>query len=549
MAGIGLMAVLAGGYFVLFRDGGPALQEDLVAVFPLENRTGDPDLDYLGPLAAEKIAEGLGWIGGSRLVASSRIEDALRNRVEGQTLQDVAGDLKAEGLWTGSYSIQGEILTLRVEAVATGTGERGFSVESSGQASDPTPILDDLQDRSAAGSLLASSGRVAVGSLPRMPTFGAAQSHLRGLSIMRAGDISGSLPYFQEAYEADTTFLQPLLNSEVVLSNLSRWAEVDSILAILDSRQNEMSRVQRLQFEYGVSARSGDWREVLRLRRLMADEDPDQWGGYGLAHMALLANHPGEALEAMEALPAEALDDQWLWFWEHLAWANHALGRDREAVEAAREGRERFPEFLLLRWREIQALAAMGQLEELRPLLAELERAEPDDYTTPGLVMSFVAMDLARFGHVDEAREVADRTIDWFRDRDPDGDPLTVATLLMLTDRPREAVDLLGPQVQEHPDDTQLRGSLGVALALAGDRDGARAEARWLEELDPTDLYGFNTYWRASITAHLDELDEAVRLLRQALDEGVSFEVFTTGTEFMPLWGYEPFEQLMAPRG
>jgi hypothetical protein len=47
----------------------------------------------------------------------------------------------------------------------------------------------------------------------------------------------------------------------------------------------------------------------------------------------------------------------------------------------------------------------------------------------------------------------------------------------------------------------------------------------------------------------LNEPEEAVRLLRQALDEGVSFEVFTTGIEFMPLWGYEPFDQLMAPRG
>jgi hypothetical protein len=119
----------------------------------------------------------------------------------------------------------------------------------------------------------------------------------------------------------------------------------------------------------------------------------------------------------------------------------------------------------------------------------------------------------------------------------------------MLTDRPQEVVDLLGPQVREDPNDIELRGTLGMALALAGDQPGARAEARWLEELDPTDLYGHNTYWRASIAAYLNAPEEAVRLLRQALDEGVSFEVFTTGIEFMPLWGYEPFDQLMAPRG
>ncbi len=549
VVGICLVSVFAGGYFVFFRGSEPALQEDLIAVFPLENRTGDPALDYLGSLAAQEIAEGLGWIGELRLVASSRIEDAVRNQAEGQTVQDLAVQLGTGSLWTGSYSLQGEVLAFRAEAVSAATGERAFSVESSGPASDPTSILEEIQNRAVAGALLASSSRVAVGSLPRMPTFEAAQSHVRGSSLMGAGDFSGSLPHFQEAYAADTTFLQPLLSSEVVLTNLRQWAEVDSILAILDRRQNEMSRIQRLQFEYGASVRSGDWREVLRLRRLMAEEDPDQWGGFNLAHMALLANYPAEALGAMEALSEESIEDQWLWYWEHLAWANHALGRDRAAVEAAREGRERFPEFLLLRWREIQALAAMGRLEELRPLLADLESAEPDDYTFPGMMMSFVAMDLARFGYLREAKDVANRTIDWCRDREPDGQSLIVAPLLMLTDRPQEVVDLLGPQVREDPDDIELRGTLGMALALAGDEPGARAEARWLEELDPTDLYGRNTYWRASIAAYLNEPEEAVRLLRQALDEGVSFEVFTTGIEFMPLWGYEPFDQLMAPRG
>jgi tetratricopeptide (TPR) repeat protein len=543
------VAVLAGGYFVLFRNGEPALQEDLVAVFPLENRTGDLALDYLGPLAAEEIAEGLGWIGDLRLVASSRVEDVLRNQPGGQTALDHAAELGAGTLWTGSFSLQGEILAFRVEAIAGTTGERAYSVESSGPASDPTSILVDLQDRSAAGALLASSSRVAVGSLPRMPTFEAAQSYVRGSSLSRAGDIFGALPHFQDAYEADTTFLEALLGIEVGLSNMREWGKVDSVLAILNRRQNEMSRGQRVRFEYGMSIRSGNWREVLRLRRLMAEEDPDQWGGYGLAHMALLANYPGEALEAMEALSEEAVDDQWLWYWEHLAWANHALGRNQEALEAAREGRERFPEFLLLRWREMQAQGAMGRLEELWTLFADLETAEPDDYVSPGVMMSYVAMDLARFGFVEEAEEMATRTMDWCREREPDDHEQTVADLLMLTGRPQEVVDLLGPEVQETPDVLELRGYFGMALAKAGNRAGARAEMKWLEELDPTDLYGRNTYWRASIAAHLNEHDEAVRLLRQAIDEGVSFEVFTTGIEFMPLWGHEPFEQLMAPRG
>ena len=88
-----------------------------------------------------------------------------------------------------------------------------LEIESTGPVSDPTTILGDLQDRSAAAALLASSGRVAVGSLPRMPTFASAQSFVRGVSLSRAGDIFGSLPHFQEAYAAGVPVIASALGA------------------------------------------------------------------------------------------------------------------------------------------------------------------------------------------------------------------------------------------------------------------------------------------------------------------------------------------------
>ena len=94
-------------------------------------------------------------------------------------------------------------------------------------------------------------------------------------------------------------------------------------------------------------------------------------------------------------------------------------------------------------------------------------------------------------------------------------------------------------------------GLHGIALALTGDQAGAEAAARWCEELDRPYLRGLNTYWRAAILAHLDRKDEAVRLRRQAFEEGQSYFAMPAPADlnFQPLWGHEPYEQLIAPKG
>ena len=547
LAGVGLAVALAAGYFTFFRDREPTPQEDLVAVFPLENRTGDSALDPLGKTAAYRIAAGFGTVGPWRVLANNDVESVLKGAGEAASARNTGLELGADLAITGHITEIGDTLLFWWELMDVSTGERFASFEVSGSGTFPTSVLEDLQQRATSAAVLMTV--VDLRALPSVPTYEAAQSYVRGISIFRTGDWAGSLPHFLESYEADTTFLHPLLSAATAFVNLELWYEADSTVAILGDRRAEMSRSQGLQFESAVSNLSGNWPEALRLRRLMAQEDPARWGGYGLAHAALMAGYPAEALEALEGVLDEGQESEWLWFWEHLAWANHALGRHREALDAAREGQALFPDFLLLRWREIQALVAMERLEQIRPLLSELEGKDPGEYSSPGWVLGLVAADLARFGHPEESRQAAERAIERYRTRDPDRFQMDGADLLLRAGRPLEAVNLLLPLVEAAPDDINLRGLLGVALAMTDDQAQAEVQASWLEELDRPYLFGLDTYWRAAILAHLDGRDEATRLLRQALGEGVPYAVLVSPSHFMPLWGYEPFEQLVAPKG
>jgi hypothetical protein len=48
-----------------------------VAVEVFENRSGEPSLDSLGKLAADRITQGLGEIGGLEVVAGQQTADAV----------------------------------------------------------------------------------------------------------------------------------------------------------------------------------------------------------------------------------------------------------------------------------------------------------------------------------------------------------------------------------------------------------------------------------------------------------------------------------------
>ena len=90
LAGVGLAVALAGGYFTFFRNRGPTPQEDLVAVFPLENRTGDSALDPIGKTASDRIAAGFGTVGPWRVLANNDVESVLQGAGEAASARNAS---------------------------------------------------------------------------------------------------------------------------------------------------------------------------------------------------------------------------------------------------------------------------------------------------------------------------------------------------------------------------------------------------------------------------------------------------------------------------
>lgn len=95
-----------------------------------------------------------------------------------------------------------------------------------------------------------------------------------------------------------------------------------------------------------------------------------------------------------------------------------------------------------------------------------------------------------------------------------------------------------------------LLGRAGVGAALAGDSALAGLADSLLAARDDPYANWRNTHWRAFIAAFSGRLDDAVGLLRQAMDEGVPMSAsFHISLYYEPLRGHPGFEQLVRPKG
>jgi len=201
----------------------PRLQENLVAMFPLENRTDDPNLDHLGQLASDRLIEGLTLVGGVDVVPGSDVEQAVRTERAGAPLHEIAASLEASYAFTGYYMKQGDQLLFRVEAIWSATGEHVASIESpSGDASNPGLLLDSLQQRLMVATMLALAGVDSRG-LSRLPTNEVALALVRASELFQARDWAASAQQYIAAYRMDTTFVSSLVPAMIAYTNMENW--------------------------------------------------------------------------------------------------------------------------------------------------------------------------------------------------------------------------------------------------------------------------------------------------------------------------------------
>jgi tetratricopeptide (TPR) repeat protein len=278
-------------------------------------------------------------------------------------------------------------------------------------------------------------------------------------------------------------------------------------------------------------------RTVTEMRRLV-EAAPMTWA-YDAGLWELRVNRPEVALEHFERLFREAPGAVAPVRAEHWArWSDalHRLGRDGEALDVAKEGRKHHPESESLLEREIAALAGLGRVDEVN------RQAWKSAVHREGLCAWRAALELWAHGHEEAAAAAASSAV-----RLNTHPFVTARATLYFEGDVERASAMMNELLRSHPNNLDYLGMSGVLAARQDELATILDVDHRLETWTDPHIRGQNTYWRAKIAAARGEQVSAVRLLSQAVAEGMYFsEELHRDIGLAQLRGYPPFEAFMA---
>jgi tetratricopeptide (TPR) repeat protein len=548
------------------------LNPKLALVNVFANQTGDAGLDSLGKVAAYELAQGLSQSGILEVVPaisvleSSRVIGAASAGVkkEEDNLYALAKSTGAGTLVSGAYYlIDGQ---LQFHATITDAVRRKLirSLETlEGSPDDKMGLIVELRHRvMGAIAMHFTDGTTLTKYLRKTrqpPVYEAYQEFLQGLDLWGV-DYEQAARHLARAVELDPKFVMPKIWLAVSFSDRGRYEEADAHLRSIIPFRDDLSSFDSRVLDWFDATLKGQLESAYRSIREAEKLAPDIFTiKFLVGAYAIRINRPREAVDVYAWMYSR--DPKTIFTWPASAWmierltlAHHMLGEYRKELKVARLGGQYFPKNLNFPAAEARALAARGEIGEVRKVIEGCLNVDAMR-GTPGGVMMEAALEFNAHGHKGASREFAAMAIEWAEGR-PEAERKTDATRSFFADalcfagRFDEAGKIYGSLASEHPENIDYHGRLGTLAARREDREGATKISEELAGLTRPFIRGRHKLWQARIAALLGEKEQAVALLKEAFSQGQAYGVSVhRDIDLEPLWDYPPFKELLRPKG
>jgi serine/threonine protein kinase/tetratricopeptide (TPR) repeat protein len=562
-----------------------------VVVSLFENRTGDANLDTVALLAADSLTRALLQSGDAGVAANPAIASgvgSLRKSPTGQSASDAFHALAVQtgaGLVvTGAIYLEGD--TLRFESQLFDAAKAQLAVALNpvtGPRARPSEVIASMEQRVMTAVADFVEGALYPGMY--IPTYEAYQEAERGRTALGI-DYDAALRHYELALKLDPAWIALRLSMSGALSDQNMYREAAAQLDLLESHVGALTPYDQHRLRMNRAWLKGKYSDALQASIERDRLTPGLKSDTG--YIALCTNQPRLAVNHFSKFSTKSGSPSDAWGDYFLADAHHLLGEYAAELEVAQQGRGRFPSMVGFHGQEARALIALGRIAEAErvvdaslivqsisdlPKGTEISTMEKID---PGQMMCLVSMELAAHGYRENALAMAGRAVAWFESRPSEearkpAHQWLLALACYLAERWEKAQKLYEPMAHlERPIKAEgwseenafaltvrFRGRLGAIAVRRGDRAGAERIAAELRKVERPYLFGENFYQCACIEAQLGDKAKAVELLRDAIAKGIGgtldwygyAEAFHRAPELAPLRGYEPFEELIRPKG
>ncbi|HEU4524688.1 MAG TPA: BTAD domain-containing putative transcriptional regulator [Gemmatimonadales bacterium] len=552
IAVLGALGVVGGA---LSREQPPALNSKRVAVPVFANRTGRPELDDLGFMAADWIVRGL------METPVVDVADVEALYADGQMDPMTFARRNGAGLAIrGSYYRAGDSVLFQAGIIDVASGRVLRSLEPVGTSLEtPTAVLEVLREDIAVGLgplVNASHGGWPVApDLVVPPSFAAYREFVAGLRQGTLGDQAVEVEHLRRAAKLDSTFVAPL----VQLAFRATWnddcALTDSVGGVLQPRKEQLTEWDRLTIDLLLARCRGEMATAVQLLERRALAYPRSLIGLAQYTWALQRSDQPRAARAVlrEMGSGHGIGGKDSWYWWYLAASHHMLGE----YEAELDITDRWGDSASREWQVVRgrALAGLGREREVMELLRRMAGVSAESNAERQLR---IATELWAHGHPGAAAGIAERVLSRVElgvDAGPEqaGNIVWANRLLGRTDGERDALE----QIVASDADTlaKLAAAARIAVLLGNTAAAALIDSLLaLESHAPLRnpwVRGTQILARAHIATGLGRREEAVALLQEARARGMldlgSSHAFHHDLLLGPLRGYPPFDALLVP--
>lgn len=532
----------------------PLIKEWVVTVEPLENRTGDSSLDVAGKELADALAGSLSRV--TQGFPGLPPLTVLVGRANGSGTAPAAAttpEWQGRLVVTGSYTAKGSDLEVLVQIRDRDglrvlfTSER-TSVSRNGNERNLEPLLEEVMG--AVGMQL----EVGLQNVSHVPDYSVFREFISCRDMLYAQGPRNRCGNLESILEQDPEFLQAALIGAFSAIMGQRSDEAAALLEHIRERSSRLTQFESAYLEMLSAWNATDLVHALTAARSLQRIAPEYFPTAGFRGiLAMELNRPAELVEAAEAVVRDAppifvatrRGGERVLFEAYLS-----LGQYDKLLALAQRVRGERPGDTAAFVHEAQALAALGRLDEIDPLIDEC-RSTPGAGCDSAIVLQEAAWYLEAYEHHQQALEFANRAVANYQEMGDD-DPRFISTRYLYSLRAAQRWDeyraFAERYVADHrPDDPELqyyRCCVGMAAAHLGDRTTAESIEQEFEAKGHFELAGY-------IAAHLGQLDRALELIRRGLGESnITFRrIRRWDLDLQPLWGYPPFEELIRPKG
>jgi hypothetical protein len=456
----------------------------------------------------------------------------------------------------GTYTRQGDSLEIDARLVDATTGRLLRATPTvMTPVSRPISGVAEVRNR-IAGAMAAEvdpviAGVAREGSQP--PTYDAYLAWIEGIDRYSHHDFRGAIEALVRAAAIDSMFVSPRIWTVGAYGNLGEPARADSVRLTIVPLRARMAPVDRALLDMWTAVLHGDRQaEYANGRAMLAAAPGSELAIYKVGVAALFANRPNEAVALLRRLPAENSAVAWDVYGTRFALALHTAGRhDEELVETTRRlahapGSQRAIE------EHAKALIAVSRTPEATELIRRILETGHDETRWAGSAALDLGKELQVHGHSAEATATYVLVVRWARALAPDkADTRSARDLLSaalyLSNQLATADSVAGAALLEDSTSVNFLKLHGLIAARLGNVAEADRTSARLAALTTPYLFGRQTLGRAQIAAVLRRNDDATRLARQALAEGLEATALHVTPEFIALRGYPPFEALINP--